>query len=293
MAADPFFVVGSGRSGTTILAACLGRHPDLLLVDEPRFLSDILFPCLAGRIHASELSRRLATEGDGSGKEPMKLLRRLAEHYGERLGVEGLEEIREAARMLIGRACERLESSSRPEALALVRETTRALADLTCARLGGGRWLVKQPDLSTALDLLVETFPETRFVHALRCPEDVIGSRLDRGYQPDFDSALHVWESRTEAVVRFARRHPRRVLHVHLEELCRAAVPVLEEALGFLGLAPARPVLEAAAEVRLDQAHLDRGAGRFSAGQAARISASRSRLNALAGSALVPQPGHV
>jgi|SRR5271165_775680 len=63
MVFDPYFIVGSGRSGTTVIAACLGQHPELLMIDEPRFLSDILLPAAAGRLGFAEFAHLQQRDG--------------------------------------------------------------------------------------------------------------------------------------------------------------------------------------------------------------------------------------
>lgn len=40
----PVFIVGCGRSGTTILGRCLGQHPAVTYLNEPRYLWELHFP---------------------------------------------------------------------------------------------------------------------------------------------------------------------------------------------------------------------------------------------------------
>ena len=85
MASDPMFIIGSGRSGTTLTARCLGAHPEFLFIDEPRFLNDILLPAAADQLTEREFKRRLQLQAEGSGKAPMKCTRLLTARKSEPL----------------------------------------------------------------------------------------------------------------------------------------------------------------------------------------------------------------
>lgn len=287
-AADPVFVVGSGRSGTTIAARCLGAHPELLFIDEPRFLSDILLPAAAGRLTGAEFERRLAVEGDGSGKEPMKFLRRLGEHYGERLGAAGVAELRAATLAACRAWWGRLPGLGDEQRRASIRALVLELASLTGNRLGGRRWLVKQPDLSTQLAPLRAIFPGARFLHLERRAEDVVASRLDGGFQTAFADAVEVWASRLEAVLAFAREAPGEVLHVGFEELVGRPLDSLRRMLAFLGLPLVPEVVAAAAVVRPAAANIGRGARRFTPAEQSSIRARAERLDGLRSAAPAP-----
>src|SRR5207244_725098 len=214
-APDPFFVIGTGRSGTTVTARCLGAHPALLFVDEPRLVSDILLPFAAGELTLDQAQHRLEIEEDGSGKEPMKFLRRTREHYGERLGSAGLAELREQTRA----ACQTFFAAAplldADAGAAALRELIAGLVQWTTSRLGGQRWLIKQPDLCTLLERTSTLLPAARFVHVVRAPLDVLSSRVDRGFQPDFDAAFEVWFARLRRVAEFSRRMPERITHMN------------------------------------------------------------------------------
>ena len=287
-AADPFFVIGTGRSGTTVTARCLGAHPALLFVDEPRFVSDILLPFAAGELTLDQAQHRLAIEEDGSGKEPMKFLRRMREHYGERLGSAGLAELREHTRA----ACQTFFAAAplldTGACAAALRELIADLGQWTTSRLGGQRWLIKQPDLCTLLERTSALLPAARFVHVVRAPLDVLSSRVDRGFQPDFDAAFEVWFARLRRVAEFSRRMPACMTHVHLRDLVEDSQAQLERLCAFLDLSFDPALGEAAARVERSAAHAGRGERRFTELERRRVREASAELNALAGFCLVP-----
>ncbi len=187
---DPVFIIGSGRSGTTLLGRCLGEHCSMLFIDEPRFINHILYLAIDDKLDQSSFSKRLRVSDDGSGKEPMKFLRRMREHYGYLLDNQKMSTIETE---IIERCLffySELPQLNRIQRLQEVRSIIHTLSELTTSMLGGTRWLIKQPDLSEDLDRLLETFPDARFIHIMRNPFDVLHSRLRRGFQKDFDSAL-------------------------------------------------------------------------------------------------------
>ena len=79
------FIVGCGRSGTTILGRLLGAHPDVLYLDEPRGLWERCYPetdIWSGR--ASERGGRLVlTERDVRPEASRRLRRKFAKRAHE------------------------------------------------------------------------------------------------------------------------------------------------------------------------------------------------------------------
>jgi hypothetical protein len=271
MASDPMFIIGSGRSGTTLTARCLGAHPEFLFIDEPRFLNDILLPAAADQLTEREFKRRLQLQADGSGKEPMKFLRRLEEHYGERLGSTRLRIAKESTHNACQHFWQRLSTLDRSQRCGVIRDVVATLTELTTAWLGGRLWLIKQPDLSCCLEELCEVFPNARFIHVVRQAEDVVSSRLDHRFQADFEEAFDVWRTRLEAIVKFSLQEPHRVLHVCFEDLVRRPDENLGGILTFCGLAITPEVTVAALQVHSNRAHIGRSWRRFTCPQRLKI----------------------
>jgi hypothetical protein len=55
-----FFIFGSPRSGTTILAQCLSAHPEIYIPDESDFIVPVTLIC--GRVHDAKVGRMLVEE---------------------------------------------------------------------------------------------------------------------------------------------------------------------------------------------------------------------------------------
>ena len=263
---EPIFIIGSGRSGTTIMAKCLGCHPDLLFIDEPRFINHLLLPAIDGKLNRKTFVEQLNIYSNGTGKEPMKFLRRLEEYYGEHLTHQNLSVIKQ--RVINGslKIFDKRDSLVKPEQNELVRNFIDELTALTTDLLGGRQWLIKQPDLSEHLFWLNSVFPNARFVHVFRNPFDVLHSRVQRGFQPDFMSAMQVWYKRTRAIVEF-QQYSKKVMTVLFEKFVENPVTILNDISNYAGLSRYSWTDTANQHVKYSSANIGRGQLKFTKSQ--------------------------
>ena len=263
---DPIFIIGSGRSGTTIVGRCLGEHSSLLFIDEPRFINHILIPAMEDKLDQTTFSARLKVSDDGSGKEPMKFCRRMREHYSHQLDKEALNAIEAEVVELCLHFYRNLPGLNRTQRLQEVRKIVHRLSACTTNLIGGTRWLIKQPDLSEDLNTLHEIFPGARFIHIIRNPFDVLYSRIQRGFQNDFESALAVWFSRLRAIALF-NKNVDCLMTISFEHLIGKTEQVLTTIAGFVGITPSQWINDACKLVTLDAANIGRGRNQFSQSQ--------------------------
>lgn len=260
---DPVFIIGTGRSGTTILGRCLGEHSTLLFIDEPRFINHILFPAVDDKLDLNTFSKLLKISDNGTGKEPMKFLRRMAEHYGHLLDKATLDSLETE---IIERCLyffSQLPELNRTQRLAAVRTLVHELSIRTAKLIGGSRWLVKQPDLSIDLRTLLETFPNARFLHIIRNPFDVLDSRIQGGFQNDFESALTTWFNRLQAIALFSKDNDC-LMTVSFEHLVQHPRQALNDVGDFINLTPNQWIDSASRYVKLDAANMNRARNKFS-----------------------------
>jgi hypothetical protein len=208
----PFtFVVGCGRSGTTVLRTALDAHPELAVTHEAGFV----FP----------LSRRRSTY-----EQPVFDVERLVADIvggrrGKNLGNLGMDadDLRAA---LAGAPV-----TDYPDA---VRRVFAAYA----TRQGKPRYGDKMPSYVLHLPQLAALFPEGRFVHIVRDGRDVVRSSLAF---PNNRSSLPSLALSWGARVKVGRRAGRalgaaRYLEVRYEELVTEPARVLADVLAFLDL---------------------------------------------------------
>ena len=172
------FVVGVGRSGTTLLRLMLDAHPALTIPPETHFAPELI--AAAGK-------RRASAEG-------------LAEIVvsQRQWGDFGLDE---------ARAARRLEALDPLDAGAALR----AFYGLYAERAGKPRWGDKTPIYVEHMREIAAALPEARFVHLIRDGRDVALSRIRRALDdpPPVDRVAKNWRQRIGA----ARKQARRVDH--------------------------------------------------------------------------------
>lgn len=224
---SPMFVVGAPRSGTTLVAKIMDRHPDVASLGESHFFEDIW-------------ARRVAL-GDLSTEEELK---RAAER----------------ALTLFGRF-------EFPKTQHLVEETFTKESLVDDAKMHGGGYaglyyalmaglanaLIKKrfcddtPKHLFYLNTLLDLFPEARVIACVRDPRDFLGSyknywkrmtcesevtRMRSLYNPVLTSLL--WRSSANSITRW--RHDPRVRVLRYEDLVTSPDAMIGSVCNFLGL---------------------------------------------------------
>jgi hypothetical protein len=144
-AADPAFpvpfVVGVGRSGTTLLRMMLDSHPEIAIPPETHFVPR--FIQYSGKIHFS----------------PKTLTRAIVQDERRRWNDFGIseEELLEAMR-----AVKPLNTT----------DGVRAFYGLYASKHGKTRWGDKTPDYVRKMKKIQNTLPEARFIHVIRDGRD-------------------------------------------------------------------------------------------------------------------------
>ena len=198
----PFFVVGSARSGTTMLRLMLNAHPEVAVPPESRFVVDLYTG---------------SDEVDTSA-----LLTRLAQH--ERF--EAWELPIEAVRGELG-------SAMRAPYSDVMRAAYRAYARLQ----GKSRWGDKTPRYVEHLDLLSRLFGDARFIHLIRDGRNVALSYADVPFGPKtIAAAADLWARRVSAGMRVGRALEHRYLELRYEDLVEDAAGEIKTLCEFLEL---------------------------------------------------------
>jgi hypothetical protein len=158
------FVVGLGRSGTTLLRLMLDSHPRLAIGPETGFVPELVRATRRRRPSASELVeflRRQRTWGDFD------------------LDTEELER--------------RLESAPRLDAATALR----TFYGLYAEGQGKPRWGDKTPVYVKRMRMIAKTLPEARFIHVIRDGRDVALARARRAANPATPQrAAETWRKR-------------------------------------------------------------------------------------------------
>jgi hypothetical protein len=205
----PFpFVVGCGRSGTTLVRAMIDGHPEVAVPPESHFIVGL-------------------APKDG-GFDPNGFAARLA--ADPRFGLWGFD--REAlAETIAG-------SGTYPDA---VRSVFAAWA----AREGKPRYADKTPGYVLHIATLARLFPEAVFVHLIRDGRDVAASFLELGWADSIEHAALHWRLRVRRGRRAGRAlRAGRYHELRYEDLVREPEPALRELCEVIGVPFAREMLD-------------------------------------------------
>jgi hypothetical protein len=209
----PLFVIGSPRSGTSVLTWCLGQHPNLYPLEETVWF---------GRFH-----------------EGLERAFELGSSRGERshLSAEGVA--RETFFRTFGRSVHHLVMEHRRRPVGPVAPGTR-FARFRHPDDPKTRWVDGTPENSFFVERLAELFPSARFIHLLREPDAVARSLMgfDRigGRRHDVDEAYDRWFRNVRACADAERSlGPGRVRRVLHRDLVSAPETLLRTCLEFAG----------------------------------------------------------
>lgn len=195
---SPFFIVGCGRGGTSLLRGLLNAHPSLAIPLESLFIPDYLR--MAGRWPLEKLARFIVREPE-------------LREWGLQVATRDLDGCRDVAQMIF------------------------RLHQLYADSQGKPYWGQKTPRLVRHLDLLANHFPEARFIHLVRDPRAVVSSliRSDVHRSSPVHGARR-WLRDVQAGLQFEERCPERVMRISYEELVSGAEARVRAIMRFLGL---------------------------------------------------------
>lgn len=200
----PVFVVGAGRSGTTLLAELLARHTQVAIPPETQFFVGLR---TMGVPPAQVCSREALAEVLGS-------LKRLADAQLD---------------------LDQLLASLGPQATPV--ELFRAVLETYTRRTGKSRPGEKTPGHLFHVPTLVQHYPDCRIVGIVRDPRDMAASyaNVPFGPQTPLEAAVY-WRHCTQRTLDLARSHPAQFMYVRYEDLLTDTENQLRRVDGFLGL---------------------------------------------------------
>jgi hypothetical protein len=202
-----FFIVGCGRSGTTLLQVMLGNHPEITLPNETGFYS-LLHRCNARRL------------GELASPRDFRRAFELAMDFW-RVRELGLDRER------VWQLCQGGPSSWETLFLAILA----TLAE----RRGALRVGEKSPGHFQHLGRLSERFPEARFIHLIRDPRAVACSYYRTFGIRAIGAKCKRWKDAIAQHRRFAGVLGARYLALRYEDLVREPEPSLRAVCAFLG----------------------------------------------------------
>lgn len=210
---SPFFIIGSGRSGNTLMRLLLVEGGEVTIPPESYFLPT--------------LYRRFS------------VLRELPWDDLCRLLVDDLFSYPGFSHWKLDRA----SLLARLQALPHSRRTLADFIDQVyrtygeASQSGFRRWGDKTPKNVAYLQQLDHVFPHARYIHMVRDGRDVVPSYVRAGIYDTPEEAARFWADAVDHALRFGRRvGPERYLEVRYERLVTEPAAELEKACAHLGI---------------------------------------------------------
>ncbi len=226
----PVFVVGSPRSGTSILTWCLGQHPNIFAVPESNWMGDFV-------VNAAVVHQVGAARGHLSILSAMDISRdELLSNFGGTIND--------------------LIVSHRPD-LEKTRAAIPSLPEFMRRPIPGPklRWVDGTPEYSFYIYALRKLFPEAMFIHVLRDVRDVVRSMLNLhrlagvGLVANEEEAYRYWIRTVNACVLAERAYGANVVHrTRYTDLIEKPEATMRSLLEFVGEPYAAKCLEPLAQ---------------------------------------------
>ena len=239
------FVIGVGRSGTTLLRLMLDAHPELAIPPETRFVPRLIAAARPPEATADDVVATLTAERNWAdfGLEPDAVV-------------------------------ERLRAAAEVTPAVAVRSFFEAYA----ARFDKERWGDKTPVYGRRMPMIWRAVPEVRFVHVVRDPRDVAVSwRRFRELRGDDPRTAEHWAQVWVQTIVETRMKARRVpnyLEVRYEDLVSEPESTLRRVCEFIALPFSEEMLSY--HVSADERLAELGSGlRAEGAQPARSAADR------------------
>lgn len=226
----PIFVVGSPRSGTSILTWCLGQHSNIFVQEESNWI---------GRFaHQIEIAYRVGTaRGERSQLSALDVQRDdFFAHFGASINSlildhRGKFEARIAARS----KSRQLLNQPPPPTASRLFQITRSKADCK------NRWVDGTPEYSFYIHPLCKLFPEARFIHIVRDATAAVRSMMNfqntggPALVADEQSAYQEWLRTVRACHQAERAYGSdKIRRLRYSDLIENPKQVLERLLTFL-----------------------------------------------------------
>ncbi|REL31131.1 sulfotransferase family protein [Thalassotalea euphylliae] len=208
---SPFFIIGSGRSGNTLLRRLLNNHSQLYIPPETYVL---------GRIIGHYIRHPSLTW------QELVFLTLSNFQFDEEFSTFHLPSLNKLA----------IELKTLPQdkqSLAMILNSFYKFYQ-SHHKLQGKRWGDKTPYNTFHLDRIMGVFPTAQFIHIVRNPYDATSSYLKSGIYNKFEDAAERWFQSVELSCQFGRKYPLQYIEINYNVLVTSPELTLRKICEFL-----------------------------------------------------------
>lgn len=209
----PFFIVGSGRSGNTLLRRILNSNESVFIPPETYVLGELIKKYIKTPFLAWDKTVELVYSH----------LQNQPEFYT--FNIQDMSKLIDNA--LGWQSNERNLSQLINEFYLYYRDQNGST---------GNRWGDKTPINTFYLEEIMATFPDSQVIHMLRDPYDVVYSYLNANLYHDCTAAAQRWCDSMHAVEAFRQDYPGNLFEIAYEDLVTKPKSIVEEVCNFLSI---------------------------------------------------------
>jgi hypothetical protein len=202
----PFFIIGAGRSGTTLLRLILAGHSRLYVTPETWFIGPL--------VHDLPLTAKL---DEAQVERAVELI--VADYRWPDMEM----------------TVESLRSKARQIAQPSLVDVINIVYAEQLARAGKSRCGDKTPIYIEIVPQLIALYPGARFIHLIRDGRDVSISRIDAGWERYYEASRFTWTQTMRWRERYANASfSHQILEVKYENLVTDPEPTVRQICRFL-----------------------------------------------------------